>query len=368
MADIIQVAPIQQAGILYLYSIRDEIDMSPSYQRMGDVWPVSKRQLLIDSILNGYDLPKIYFHEFSKPIEKDGSTYRYAVVDGKQRLNAIFQFIDNGFPLADDFTYMRDPEIRIEGLTYSELAKKQPKIKMLLDAYTLPVYGIRADDLDLIEDMFSRLNEAAPLNAAEKRNAFGGPLPKIIRELSGHDFFERKVKFDNKRFRHYDLIAKLLLLCHKETVTDTKKIHLDRFVKSFKDADEGMAKGLQEQVLRVLNELCKVFIDSDPLLKSMGIVPVYFWVQSASMKAGYDQVIDRTELLKFEDERKRNRELAQDDEADEKVQYHYLEFDRLNQTPNDAYAIRFRIEVLAKRILHSEVQKEVLQHMEAGDL
>lgn len=366
MADIIQVAPIQQAGILYLYSIRDEIDMNPSYQRMGDIWPLSKRQLLIDSILNGYDLPKIYVHEFSKPVEMDGKTYRYAVVDGKQRLNAIFQFIDNGFTLSDDFSYMRDTDIKIGGLSYSELAKKQPKIKMLLDAYSLPVYGIRADDLDLIEDMFSRLNEAAPLNAAEKRNAFGGPLPKLIREISTHPFFEHKVKFDNKRFRHYDLIAKLFLLCHKGSVTDTKKVHLDRFVKSFKDADEHVAEGLKYRVWEVLDSLTRVFVDSDPLLKSMGIVPVYFWVQYASMQAGFEQVIDRTALLRFEEDRRSNRELAQDDEADEKVQYHYLEFDRLNQTPNDAYAIRFRIEVLTKQVLDDEVQKAVLERLETG--
>jgi hypothetical protein len=40
--------------------------------------------------------------------------------------------------------------------------------------------------------MFSRLNEAVPLNAAEKRSAIGGPMALAIREISEHSFFNEK--------------------------------------------------------------------------------------------------------------------------------------------------------------------------------
>ncbi len=61
---------------------------------------------------------------------------------------------------------------------------------------------VETDDLDLIEEMFSRLNEAVPLNAAEKRNAFGGPMAKAIRDVAEHQFFNSLVAFSNRRYQH----------------------------------------------------------------------------------------------------------------------------------------------------------------------
>ncbi|MBK9546986.1 MAG: hypothetical protein IPO51_14320 [Dehalococcoidia bacterium] len=39
------------------------IDFEPVYQRRPGVWNTFRQQLFIDSIINGMDLPKIYFHE-----------------------------------------------------------------------------------------------------------------------------------------------------------------------------------------------------------------------------------------------------------------------------------------------------------------
>ena len=47
---------------LPIYSIRQrkgKIDPKPAYQR-GAVWSLEKKQLLIDSLLRGYDIPKFY--------------------------------------------------------------------------------------------------------------------------------------------------------------------------------------------------------------------------------------------------------------------------------------------------------------------
>lgn len=39
------------------------IDDAPEYQRESGVWSKSKQQLFIDTLLNGYDVPKLYFHD-----------------------------------------------------------------------------------------------------------------------------------------------------------------------------------------------------------------------------------------------------------------------------------------------------------------
>lgn len=58
--------------------------------------------------------------------------------------------------------------------------------------------------------MFSRLNEAVALNAAEKRNALGGPAPKAIRRVAMFPFFTKKLNISNKQYQHRDLAAKFL--------------------------------------------------------------------------------------------------------------------------------------------------------------
>ena len=110
-----EMAELQQSTILYLYSDRKHIKINPEYQRMGDIWTIEKRQLLIDSILNGFDLPKIYFHKHSPPKIENNAPIKYSIVDGRQRLEAIWKFIDGDFPLADDFCFIDDESNKVGG-------------------------------------------------------------------------------------------------------------------------------------------------------------------------------------------------------------------------------------------------------------
>jgi hypothetical protein len=187
--------------------------MNPLYQREGDIWNLDKRQLLIDTIVNQFDVPKIYLHKFPRAVQRDdGKTYEYAVIDRKQRLTAIWAFIDGRFPLASDFAYLKSEEngltVTAGGLTYADLARKYPDVKTDFDSYALDVVCVETDEIELIEDLFSRLNEAVPLSAPEKRNALPGPLPPAVRTLARHSFFTAKLPFSNRRYRHYDLAAK----------------------------------------------------------------------------------------------------------------------------------------------------------------
>jgi uncharacterized protein with ParB-like and HNH nuclease domain len=66
-------------------------DSNPSYQR-GLVWSLEQKKKLIDSILWGIALPSIYLRD------KGYSTHVWAeVVDGKQRLNALVEFVEGRF-------------------------------------------------------------------------------------------------------------------------------------------------------------------------------------------------------------------------------------------------------------------------------
>src|SRR5437879_13711972 len=71
-----------------IYKRRDRYDI-PDWQR-EPVWDQLKKQQLIDSILRGWKLPKFYFVKTSED--------EYEVVDGQQRLQAIYEFFSNELP------------------------------------------------------------------------------------------------------------------------------------------------------------------------------------------------------------------------------------------------------------------------------
>jgi hypothetical protein len=354
-----EIIPLSDSTILYLYAIRDKINLDPSYQRMSDVWNRSKRQVLIDSIVNSYDIPKIYLHEL--PSGKD--IFKYSVIDGKQRLSTIFSYIDNNLALADDFTYNFDSNIDARGLTYAELSIKYPMLKIKFDSKVLPVHVIRTDDEDIIEDMFARLNEASPLNAAEKRNAFGGPVPKAIRDISSTKFFKYKIRTGDSRYKHYEIAVKLMYLIHRKSISDTNKIYLDGFTKQIKD--EPLVESIKNQTISILDQLCNVFQDKDDLLRNAGLIPVYFWVQKILSEKFPGATLSRQKISDFEEERSENRKKAQDQtDAMQPIDIELLEYDRLVQTPNDGYSIRYKCEILAKRTLPEIQAQEIIDSVQ----
>ena len=343
---------MKNSTAMLLFSERDEIQTDPDYQRMGGVWTLENRRLLIDSIINNYDLPKIYFHELGrKAVTETG--YRYAIIDGRQRLETIWQFMENKFSLSSDIMYQKDPEIDLSGLRYSDLAKEYPRIRVKFDSFVLPVVIVRTqdDEIDLIEDMFSRLNEAVPLNAAEKRNAIGGEFVKAITQISSLKFFKSRVRFGNKRYQHREVAARLMLTEHNMysncRLIDTKKVYLDQIAQEYKQDEDGIVTGIRQRVKRILDEMTKVFHRNDELLLAQGIMVVYYLTFRRAMLSNELMKISRRSLIDFREELKSNRQRAEEDYTSSS--FDYLEFDRLNQQgTNDASSIRERCRILAK--------------------
>lgn len=336
-------------NILSLFVDRDQIELSPDYQRHGEIWSTEKKQLLIDSIINRYDIPKLYFHKLDrKQARMEGK--KFAVIDGRQRLEAIFGFMNGEYALSEDFLFLEDPKIDARGMNASELSKKHLKLKQRFDAFTLPIVCVETDDMELIEDMFSRLNEAVPLNAAEKRNAIGGDMAKAITAVSKHHFFQRKVTFSDRRYQHREGAARLLFLekCSQdEKLIDTKKPFLDQFVRDYRNKRTTEVSALKKAVLSVLNEMSDVFVDDDDLLQAQATIPIYFLLFRAAVANDKTQKISRQKLLDFQNSRKENRVAAEKNIT--KANFDLLEYDRLSQQgTNDASSIRERLAILRK--------------------
>lgn len=339
----IETYPMQHATIMRIYSERADINNSPDYQRGGGVWTPEKKRLLIDSILNGYDIPKIYLHKLTRD-QREIAGYTYAIIDGKQRLETIWQFMDGQWTLSDEFDYQDDPSVNLSGLSYSDLAHSNPKIRIRFDSFVLPITCVETDDLELIEDMFSRLNEAVPLNAAEKRNAIGGDMVAAIRSVGSHEFFKRFVSFGDKRFQHRESAARLLLieqgLLTQGKIADTKKEYIDAMARNYKQGHQLAVADMKASVEGGLLEMCGVFSDKDELLRSQGNVVLYYLVFKSAMAA--NRIISRREFLDFRQKVRSNRDLAEHNF--EQADYELLEYDRLSQQgTNDASNIRARL-------------------------
>jgi hypothetical protein len=83
---------------------KNVINTTPPYQRESAVWAPEKQQLFLDSLFNKLDTPKIYLHDL---LGKD-PRFKFAIIDRKQRLSTIWDFLDNKLQLADDFTVFDD--------------------------------------------------------------------------------------------------------------------------------------------------------------------------------------------------------------------------------------------------------------------
>ena len=73
-----------------IYKRRDRYEI-PDWQR-DEVWDSQRKQELIDSILRRWKLPKLYFVKHKEDA--------FEVVDGQQRLNAIYEFFGNEVQLS----------------------------------------------------------------------------------------------------------------------------------------------------------------------------------------------------------------------------------------------------------------------------
>ena len=75
--------------------------VDPEYQR-GPVWTRLQKQYFVDSILRGYHIPLIYLH-FKKGSEVGGLQVgdRLYIIDGQQRVLALYEFSEGSFPLLD---------------------------------------------------------------------------------------------------------------------------------------------------------------------------------------------------------------------------------------------------------------------------
>ena len=177
---------------------------NPEYQRSA-VWQKPQQKKLIDSVLRKYPLPLIYIHVKEEIIF--GNTHQdLEIIDGQQRINALFDFAENKFKLFDpekDDKIARFPNfIKNAQCPWAscDFGLLTQELKEQFDNTELFVVKITTDVEDEARDLFIRLQAGLPLNSQEKRDAWPGAFTEFILRIGGkkenpkypgHKFFQR---------------------------------------------------------------------------------------------------------------------------------------------------------------------------------
>ena len=286
---------------------RTKIDTNPDYQRPA-VWTKSQKQLLIDSILRDYDVPKIYLHEKGND--------SYDVIDGQQRIRAIWSFYDDEFGLAKDAEPVNG--IEVANKKYSEL---DIDISSIIDSYSLDFVILDTQSEDEIREMFLRLQNGTTLKAQEKRNAMPGRMRDFVKGLTNHEFFT-KVNFSNTRFTHDLIAAQMTLLALSKGIRNIKDRDLNEMYEAYKDFDASSAEA--KNIYRVLDYLNRMFPEKIPELKRYSTVSLFLLI--LDLLPNYDIKDRESDLAKwfidFEALRAEDELKAPEDQDPRLVVYH----------------------------------------------
>lgn len=163
-----------------------QIIVNRKYQRKL-VWTQNEKRMLIDSILHEYPIPLILFAETQSeagPI--------YEILDGMQRLNAIFDFIENKFDIKGRYfdvnQLARAKQLKDEGVI--ELIEQGEFLEENICAnfldYQLAITSYQVMSEETIIEVFGRINSGGKRLSNQERRQAGvtSKFSDVVRSIS----------------------------------------------------------------------------------------------------------------------------------------------------------------------------------------
>lgn len=178
---------------MYRWYRTNKLIVNRRYQRKL-VWTKAEKAGLIQSLLLNYPIPLILLGGFKTEEEET-----YEIIDGMQRLNAIFGFIENEFSVDDKFFDVTKHPLAHELSQKEVFEPADPSSSTFFDAntcvnfleYSLAVTTYRTNSVKDIEDIFNRINaNGKHLSPQEVRQAgvttrFSGLVRSLAAEVRG---------------------------------------------------------------------------------------------------------------------------------------------------------------------------------------
>jgi len=169
---------------LYTWYLDGRLVINRRYQRKL-VWTIDEKQHLIDTIVRQFPLPLILLAE----VHVNGQP-KFEVIDGMQRLNAIFSFIENKFAFDGKYfdleTMASSKQLLDEGfLVQGEQVLPRKKCAAFAN-YKIPISTYRIEETDDIDEIFRRINSFGRVLSDQEIRQAGvtGAFSDLVRVLS----------------------------------------------------------------------------------------------------------------------------------------------------------------------------------------
>lgn len=250
-----RVPTTKDVGLLKQLHDQGQLALAAEFQR-NSVWPRTAKAYLIDTIIKDRPIPLFFFQRVSS-----AQTGRpgYSVIDGQQRLRAIFEFLDDRFRLTQS-----DKKSNYYNKKYSELPQT---LRDAIDSYDLAVQELTGYGDNDIKDIFVRMNKyVVKLSAQELRHAKAeGKFSEFVERVGKWDYWrEHKVISAQqiRRMRAVEFVAELTILLIEGP--QDKKSAVDLYYGKYQ---KGFAKGAW--VESVLKEYLAWILAALPELKQL---------------------------------------------------------------------------------------------------
>lgn len=246
-----------------IFTMFDEgkLIVDDTYQRRS-VWSEKDKVRLIETILLQLVIPELFFWKADTDPETGISTTH--IVDGQQRIKAIYSFINNEFKLKPQYLLDEGSKEKYANKYFKDLDTETRKTFW---NYQLMIIEIdSAATRDDIITMFNRLNLTDyNLNDQEKRNSVSGEFAALAREISDNPLWDEKRLFtgpDVKRMKDVEFCASIILLHRKGIIDQTDQSALNQAYEElqvgYKDAEQD-----KEAVCAAIETIATFFISDN---------------------------------------------------------------------------------------------------------
>lgn len=231
----------------------ERLEIKPDFQRL-EVWSGAAKVMLMDTILRGIPMPKI----FVSSVIKNDQVHR-TVIDGQQRISAILAF------MADKFSLEKPYAGEFKGLCFSGLPED---VRSAFLQYRIDFNEALEFSEEELRETYSRLNKySVALTKQELRRAdFPGAFLKMAEELANQDYLEKARIFtvaNRRRLADVEYVSELLAALISGP--QDKRDSLDSFYLQYSDWNEGERQKVESRFLGVIADMGAIFSADFPI-------------------------------------------------------------------------------------------------------
>ena len=239
----------------------DEIDLTPSFQRKGDLWSLEQQSRLIESLMLKIPIPAFYFNAANED--------KWIVIDGLQRLSAFYNFLvgikENGTDKRkkekfEGMQYLKD----FNGCSFDELPRQYVR---RIKETTLVAYNVEKGTPDeIVFNIFQRINTGGMiLKPQEIRQAlYQGKSTLLIEKLAKCDEFLKATQYaiPSDRMQDREYVTRFIAFTELDSKKEYKGNIDEYLIKAMKlvnNYDDVEIKRVEKSFKRIMKYCSKIF-------------------------------------------------------------------------------------------------------------